>query len=236
VTPLRPAILVPAFLISGRQIDHLLGRWGYWLVFAVVLLQSSGVPVPGTTALAAAAIYAGGAHKLAIAGVIAAAATGAVIGYAASFALGRWGGWRLLENHGHRMRLTPQRLELGRQFYSRHGGKVVFLGRFVTGLRTWGGLLAGANLMSWPRFLIIDVAGGVAWAVANGLGYFYFGDIVSNASTGVDILLAILAVASFVLTASYLRRRAREFGPATATPGKRDGNARQEDSPARFRP
>ena len=218
MTPLRSVILLPAFLISGRQIDHLLGRWGYWLVFAIVLLQSSGVPLPGTTALAAAAIYAGGTHRLAIPWVITAAAAGATIGYAVSFGLGRWGGWRLLENHGHRIRLTPQRLELGRQFYSRHGGKVVFLGRFVTGLRTWGGLIAGANLMSWPRFLIIDAVGGIAWAVANGLGYFYFGDIVSNASTGVDILLAIAGIASFVVTVTYLRRRARELAPS-------DGNA-----------
>jgi membrane protein DedA with SNARE-associated domain len=236
VTPLRSVILLPAFLISGRQIDHLLGRWGYWLVFAIVLLQSSGVPVPGTTALAAAAIYAGSTHNLAILGVIAAAAAGATIGYAVSFALGRWGGWRLLEKYGHRIRLTPLRLELGRQFYGRHGGKVVFLGRFVTGLRTWGGLIAGANLMSWPRFLIIDAVGGIAWAVANGLGYFYFGDIVRNASTGVNVLLAIAGIASFVVTVTYLRRRARELAPTMATPRKRDGNAARDDSPARFRP
>jgi membrane protein DedA with SNARE-associated domain len=236
VIPLPSAFLVPAFLISGRQIDHLLGRWGYWLVFAIVLLQSSGVPLPGTTALAAAAIYAGGTHRLAILGVVAAAAAGATLGYVVSFALGRWGGWRLLENYGYRLRLTPDRLELGRQFYARHGGKVLFLGRFVTGLRTWGGLLAGANLVPWLRFLVIDAAGGIAWAVANGLGYFYFGDVVSNASTGVDILLAIAGIVSFVVTVTYLRRRAGELTPKSATPRKRGGNARGEESPSRCRP
>jgi membrane protein DedA with SNARE-associated domain len=236
VISLPSAFLVPAFLISGHQIDHLLGRWGYWLVFVIVLAQSSGVPVPGTTALAAASIYAGSTHRLAIVGVIAAAAAGATIGYALSFALGRWGGWRLLEDHGSRIRLTPQRLELGREFYARHGGKVVFLGRFVTGLRTWGGLLAGANLMAWPRFLLIDAVGGIVWAVANGLGYYYFGDIVSKASTGVDILLVIAGIASFALTVVYLRRRAGSLTPAAATPRKRGGNATAEDSRARFRP
>jgi membrane protein DedA with SNARE-associated domain len=208
-------LLLAAFLISSRQIDHLLGRWGYALVFAVVVLQASGVPVPGTTALAAAAIYAGTTHRLAIIGVIAAAAAGAIIGYAVSFALGRWGGWRLLENYGHRIRLTRRRLDLGRHFYALHGGKVVFFGRFVTGLRTWGGFLAGANLMSWPRFLAIDAAGGIAWAVANGLGYFYFGDVVSNASTGVDVLLAIAGIALFIASATYLRRRVRGLSLAS---------------------
>jgi membrane protein DedA with SNARE-associated domain len=224
-----------ALLISSRQIDHLLGRWGYWLVFLIVLAQASGVPVPGTTALAAAAIYAGSTHRLAIVGVIAAASAGAILGYAASFALGRSGGWRALENYGHRIRLTPQRLELGRQFYARHGGKVVFLGRFVTGMRTWGGLLAGVNLMPWPRFIAINIAGGLAWAVANGLGYYYFGDIVSKASTGVDILLVIAGIASFALTATYLRRRFQALRPAPVTPGKRGGNAPGGESPARFR-
>jgi membrane protein DedA with SNARE-associated domain len=201
--------LLPAFLIGSRQIDHLLGQWGYALVFVAVVLQASGVPVPGTTALAAAAIYAGTTHQLAIIGVIAAAAAGAIIGYGVSFALGRWGGWRLLENYGHRIRLTRRRLDLGRHFYTLHGGKVVFFGRFVTGLRTWGGFLAGANLMSWPRFLAIDAAGGITWAVANGLGYFYFGDAISNASTGVDVLLAIAGIALFIVSATYLRRRVR---------------------------
>jgi membrane protein DedA with SNARE-associated domain len=208
-------LLFSAFLISSRQIEHLLGRWGYALVFAVVVLQASGVPVPGTTALAAAAIYAGTTHRRAIIGVIAAAAAGAIIGYVVSFALGRWGGWRLLEHYGHRIRLTRRRLGLLRRFYALHGGKVVFFGRVVTGLRTWGGFLAGVNLMSWPRFLAIDAAGGIAWAVANGLGYFYFGDVVSNASTGVDVLLAIAGIALFIASATYLRRRVQRLSLAS---------------------
>jgi len=69
-------LLIPAFLVSGHQIDHLLGRWGYAVVFIVVLAQASGVPVPGTTVLAAAAVYAATTHRLAIAWVIIAAAAG----------------------------------------------------------------------------------------------------------------------------------------------------------------
>ena len=47
MTPLRSVILLPAFLISGRQIDHLLGRWGYWLVFAIVLYLRYGFHLRG---------------------------------------------------------------------------------------------------------------------------------------------------------------------------------------------
>jgi membrane protein DedA with SNARE-associated domain len=200
-------LLLPAFLISGREINHLLGRWGYTLVFAAILLQSSGVPVPGTTALVAAAIYAAATHHLAIAGVIAAAAGAAILGGTVSFAVGRSGGWMLLSRYGDRVRLTEPRLELGRRFFAAHGGKVVFFGRFITGLRTWGGLIAGANRMTWSRFLPLNVAGGVAWAVSNGIGYFYFGHLLTSAGIGVDIALGLVGLGWLALSIAYLRRR-----------------------------
>ena len=204
-------MIIPAFLISGHDIDQLLGRWGYWVVFVVVLAQASGIPVPGTTALAAAAIYAGTTHRLEIAGVIAAAAAGAIIGFAISFAMGRSGGWRLLKRYGVRFGLTEVRLRAAQAFFVAHGGAVVVLSRFVTGLRTWGGLIAGANLMPWPRFLIMDVIGGLAWSIANGLGYYWFGDAINGASTAVQIVLIAFAVISLVATMAILRHRARTF-------------------------
>jgi membrane protein DedA with SNARE-associated domain len=208
-------LLIPAFLVSGHQIDHLLGRWGYAVVFVVVLLQASGVPVPGTTALAAAAVYAAATHRLQIAGVIVAAATAAILGFATSYAVGRYGGWRLLDRFGAQVGLTELRRQAARAFFGRHGGSVVVLSRFVTGLRTWGGLIAGANLMPWPRFLVMDVIGGLAWSIGNGVGYYLFGDVISRASTVVQIALVALGVISFVLTVLVLRGRARSFLGAT---------------------
>ena len=204
-------LLIPALLVSGRQIDQVLGRWGYWVVFAVVLLQASGVPVPGTTALAAAAVYAGTTHRLAITGVIVAAAAGAIIGFAASFAIGRSGGWRLLTGYGHRIGLTEVRRHSAQAFFAAHGGAIVVLSRFVTGLRTWGGLIAGANLMRWRRFMAMNVIGGLAWSIANGVGYYEFGNVISSASAGVQIALVALAIAGFVATMLVLRSRARSF-------------------------
>ena len=212
-------MITPALLISGHEIDHLLGRWGYWLVFLVVLAQASGVPVPGTTALAAAAVYAGTTHRLAIAGVITAAAAGAIIGFAVSFAVGRYGGWRLLDRYGTRLGLTAVRLRSARAFFASRGGAVVVLSRFVTGLRTWGGLIAGANLMPWPRFLVMNVIGGLAWSIVNGVGYYLFGDAINSASTAVQILLVALAVASFLATIAVLRHRARRFIRTTEPEG-----------------
>lgn len=212
-------LFISAFLVSGHQIDRLLGHWGYAVAFVVVLLQASGVPVPGTTALAAAAVYAATTHRLAITGVIVAAAAGAILGFAISYTAGRYGGWRLLDRFGARVGLTELRLQAARAFYAKHGSTVVVLSRFVTGLRTWGGLIAGANLMPWPQFLVMDVVGGLAWSVANGVGYYLFGNAINGASTVVQIALVAFAVVSFVVTVLVLRTRARSFIRATEPEG-----------------
>jgi membrane protein DedA with SNARE-associated domain len=202
-----PLLVFSVVLISGRQIDHLLSTWGSWIVLTVVLAQASGVPVPGTTAVVAAALYAGSTHHLAIAAVVLAACAGAVLGYTLAFAVGRWGGLRVLARYGHRLRLTPARIEAGQRFFAAHGGKVVFFGRFVTGLRTWGGAIAGAGGMTWTRFLPLNVAGGVAWGAGNALGYFYFGDVITRASTGLQIGLAALGIAWIAGWIVVLHRR-----------------------------
>ncbi len=215
------SLLTPALLVSSQQIDHLLGSWGYSLVFVMVLAQASGIPVLGTTALAAAAVYAGTTHRLGLPGVVFAGAAGAIIGFTISFAIGRAGGGRLLARYGPRVGLTEIRLRAAQAFFASRGGTVVILSRFVTGLRTWGGLIAGANLMPWPRFLLMNVIGGLAWSIANGVGYYVFGDAINRASTVVQIALVALAVVSFVVTVFVLRNRTRSFLRRTAPEASR---------------
>jgi membrane protein DedA with SNARE-associated domain len=180
-------------------------------VFVITALQSAGAPVPGTTALIVASLYAGSTHRLGIAGVILAALLGATVGSAAGFGLGRWGGWNLLTRYGYLLRLTPSRLRVGRYVFAQHGGKVVFFGRFITGLRTWSAFLAGANRMPPGRFAVFAATSAVVWSAANGLGYFWFGDALSHASTMVNVALIVAFVASLAVSAVYLRRRGNGF-------------------------
>src|SRR5215831_19477495 len=108
--------------MSSHEIDVLIREFGCLLVFAVVGLQALGLPLPGTTALAAAAMYAAAAHGLPIAGVIAAGALGALLGTTAAFALGRWRGERLLLRIGDRLRQSPERVQRLRGEFAAHGG------------------------------------------------------------------------------------------------------------------
>ncbi len=103
--------------------------------------------MPGETALIAAAIYAGTTGDLSITGVLAAALVGAVVGNSAGYLIGRVLGWPFLLRHGRRVGLTQDRLKIGRMLFLRHGGKVVFFGRFVAFLRVLAASLAGASGM-----------------------------------------------------------------------------------------
>ena len=183
--------------MSLQLINHLLATYGYLVVFAFVALESVGLPLPGETALIAAGVYAGTTHHLDIAVVALVAAVAAVLGDNVGYLLGRRGGARLVVRFGRRVGLTPVRLKVGRYLFARHGGKVVFFGRFVTVLRTFAAFFAGLNGMRRGRFVVANAVGGVLWAGLCAYGAYALG----NAATQVGTFLLIGGIA---VTASAL--------------------------------
>jgi membrane-associated protein len=185
----------------------------YLGVFGLVATESSGVPVPGETALIAAGVLA--SHgRVHIELVIGLAAAAAILGDNLGYAIGRTGGRRLLERPGfleqHRRRI----LEQGEPFFERHGAKAVFLGRWVAGLRIAAAWLAGINRMAWRRFVLWNALGGIAWATSVGLLAFYLGPPAERIFRTIGIAgvaLAAAAVAGFALW-RRLRRAGRHDG------------------------
>ena len=199
------------FFLSTHTVDSWLESYGYLVVFLLVMIESIGVPVPGETALIGAALYAGSTHKLEIWGVIGVAIAGAIIGDNIGFSIGRYGGAKLLLRHGHKIRLHEGRLKIGIWLFRRHGGKVVFWGRFVSILRTYAAFLAGTNQMAWPRFLVFNAAGAVVWATAFGLAYYVFGTALQKLSTTIDLTLGIAGVVVLVAFLVWSRRKEDEL-------------------------
>ncbi len=194
-----------------HTLEAWLASYGYAVVFVLVMLESLGLPVPGETALVAAALFAGSTHQLGIGWVIVAAAAGAIVGDNIGFTLGRRIGTTLLSRHGHRVRLNERRLRIGMWLFRHHGGKVVFWGRFVAILRTYAAFLAGANRMPWPRFLVSNAAGGILWATAFGLGYYAFGDVFERVGTAIDIALGVAGAVAVVAFVVWARRKETEL-------------------------
>ncbi len=178
--------------MSLNLISHLLQSYGYFAVFAFIALESLGIPLPGESTLIAAAVYARSTHRLNIGVVFLAAATAAIAGDNAGYWLGRSGGQRLAARYGRFVRLDAAKLTVGRYLFARHGGTVVFFGRFMAVLRTYAAFFAGLNMMRWPRFTAFNVVGGVAWSALFAFGAFGLG--AAAAGVGQAITLAGLGL------------------------------------------
>jgi undecaprenyl-diphosphatase len=154
--------------------------WALLLMFVLLALQSFGVPAPGETALIACAVLASqGALSLASVIVVGVLATifGATLGYAAA----RQGGRPLLERLPPTRRYALPYLPLGERFFHNHGGKAVFLSRWVSALRVVSPLVAGLSHMPWRPFLVWNTAGGIVWTTAIALISYYLGDAAASA-------------------------------------------------------
>lgn len=194
------------------NVNHLLDTYGYLAVFLLVGAESLGIPLPGETILVAAGIYAGGTHKLSIWAIFGVAAAAAIVGDNVGFWIGDKGGYRLVRRYGHYVRVDQHKLKIARLLFQRHGGKVVFFGRFVSVLRTYAAFLAGTNRMAWRRFLLYNAAGGILWAALYAFGSYAAGATFKRLSTPIDIAFGIVAVGAVVVGVLLVRRRAAALG------------------------
>src|SRR5215813_13335452 len=190
---------------SGETLHRLISSYGYWAVGGVVAVESMGIPLPGETTLILAAIYAGTHQGLDIWGVIAAAATGAILGDNVGYWLGREFGYPILLRYGRFLGLSDERIKLGQYLFMRHGGKVVFFGRFIAVLRVLAAFLAGVNRMEWQSFLVANAAGGVLWSLVYGLGAYLFGSALFHAARPVTIALVIAGLVIVIVAMRYVR-------------------------------
>jgi membrane protein DedA with SNARE-associated domain len=185
-------------LISGSDLQHLIAAYGYMAVFLIIAVESMGIPVPGEMTLMAASIYAGTTHHLLIGMVITAAIAGAIAGDNVGYLVGKKGGFHLLHRYGRYVRLDESRLQLGQYLFHRHGGTMVFAGRFLPVLRIWAGFLAGSLSMPWRRFLVFNAAGGATWATLMGLGAYTFGQSAVRAGGLIGLAIGALAIVLMV--------------------------------------
>jgi membrane protein DedA with SNARE-associated domain len=185
---------------------------GYAAVAVFVGVEASGVPVPGETALIAAAVLAS-QGQLSIELVIAIAAAAAIVGDNVGYLLGRRFGRRLMLRPGRTKVRRQIALARGEELFDRHGPKAVFLGRWIALLRIWAAWLAGMAHMPWRSFLLWNALGGIGWALFFGLLGYWGGEATAEvvARAGVGAAIAIGAAAIVVWIVVH-RRRSRHDG------------------------
>lgn len=149
-------------------------NYGYWAVGAALLLENTGVPVPGETILLLASFLAYSQHELRLPWIIAVATVAATIGDNLGFTLGYYGGRQLLERYQSVFRIRKATLLKGESLFERYGALTVFFARFVFGMRIIAGPMAGVLRMPWRKFLLFNFLGAVVWVtVISGAGYLF---------------------------------------------------------------
>jgi membrane protein DedA with SNARE-associated domain len=193
--------------VARVNISDLIASYGYWAVFLLVGVESLGIPLPGETALITAGIYAGHTHRLSPWLIFLVAAAGAIIGDNIGYWIGEKGGYRLARRYGPRVRLDERKLKIARYLFDRHGGKVVFFGRFVSVLRAYAAFLAGTSKMRWRWFVVANASGGIIWAGIYTLAAYLAGNMLKQVSGILDWVLVGVAVVAIVAIVVLIRRQ-----------------------------
>jgi membrane-associated protein len=190
------------------SVSHLISVYGPPVVFIVVFVEVFGLPFfPGELALVTAAVLAQ-RGDLTLPSVLGSATSGAILGQAAAYGLGRWRGRRILAWRPLR-RLTAAPLVAAEAFFKRHGGKAVLLGRFVPLLRSTIGWMAGVSELSWWRYLAWNISGAFLWSFSIGLSAYYFGKAAVDTAEawGTIGIGAVVAAAVLIFVVIRLWRR-----------------------------
>jgi membrane protein DedA with SNARE-associated domain len=177
---------------------------GYPLLFLLVGAESAGALLPGETALIVAAALAS-QGRLSLPLVIAVAAGAAILGDNIGYLIGRRGLRRLIDRPGRWAAGRRRLVERGEVFFARRGPSAVFFGRWLPGLRVVASWLAGANRMPWPRFLLWNALGGIAWASTVGTLAYLLGRSASGSLGAIGFIGLGVAVVVYLIV--RLRRR-----------------------------
>ncbi len=198
-------------IFDGTWVQHITASYGYAAIFVIVMLESAGIPLPGETILVSAAAIAGSRHSLHLGYIIAAAAGGAIIGDNIGFWVGREFGTTLLAKWGYLVGLDERKRKLGQYLFARHGGKIVFFGRFVALLRAFAALLAGTNRLSPLRFFFFNAAGGIVWATVFGTGAYVLGEGIRRVAGPFGWAALIIAALCAAILWRYYKKNEQRF-------------------------
>lgn len=219
--------IVGFVLHLDKYLDSIVGAYGVWayLILFLVIFCETGLVVtpflPGDSLLFAAGTIAA-RGTLAVWPLAVLLIVAAVGGDAVNYWIGRLAGTRILRARG-RWFLRAEHLDRTHAFYERHGAKTIILARFVPIIRTFAPFVAGLGRMTYARFTLYNVTGGIAWILIFVLGGYYFGNIPAVRDRFSLVILGVIIVSVLPLIVAFIRDRPR------AVAGRRNRSRRNED-------
>ena len=201
--------LIDLFLHLDRHLVVLIQEYGAWvyLILFVVVFAETGLVVtpflPGDSLLfVAGTLAAAGGMDVGLLVLILCAA--AILGDSVNYAIGKHAGERLVR--GGRF-VRREHIEHTHAFFERYGGKTIVIARFVPIVRTFAPFVAGIGQMSYGRFLLFNVGGGILWVVSLTLAGYYFGNLPWVKANLSLVIIGIVLASIMPAVIEYVRHR-----------------------------
>ena len=176
-------------------LSNLIVQYGYWAVGAALLLENTGIPVPGETILLLASFLAYSSDELQLSYIILIGVCAATLGDNLGYALGYRGGRRLLDRYRSVFRIRPDTIARGERMFEQYGAVTIFFARFIFGLRVIAGPLAGVLRMPWKRFAVFNFLGALLWVTVISIVGYKFGKHWDRLMEYVERLNIVMVVA-----------------------------------------
>ena len=190
-----------------EHIGELIARFGPYIhiIFFVVIFCETGLVLtpflPGDSLLFTAGAFAA-LGRLNVWLMFVLLSVAAILGDTVNYWIGHYLGPRVFQWEKSRF-FNPEHLKRTHAFYEKYGGKTIILARFVPIVRTFAPFVAGIGAMTYPKFILYNVAGGVAWvAICLSAGY-WFGNLPWVAKHFELVIVAIVFVSVLPMVYEY---------------------------------
>jgi membrane-associated protein len=186
------------------------GLWTYAILILIIFCETGLVVTPflpdDSLLFAAGALSASGSMDPVWLFVLLSVA--AIVGNIVNYSVGRYLGPRILRD-GKMKFLNKAHLERAHKFYAEHGGKTIVIARFLPILRTFAPFVAGVGFMTYTRFMVYNVAAGIAWVGIFIFGGYYFGNLPAVKNNFTIVVGAIIIISMIPPVIEFFRQRAR---------------------------
>ena len=184
------------------------GQWIYAILFVIIFSETGFVVtpfLPGDSLLfVAGALAALGGMDIVV--LLAVLSVAAVLGNMVNYQIGRFLGPRVFQWEQSRF-FNKAALEKTHAFYERHGGKTLVISRFLPLFRTFAPFVAGIGAMSYARFTLFNLVGGLGWVGSLTLAGYWFGNLPWIQKNLSLVIVAIIAVSLVPVVVGWLQHR-----------------------------
>ena len=198
------------FLHLDRHLGEIFAKYGLWtyLILFLIIFCETGLVVtpflPGDSLLfATGALAALGSLDVKLLLILLSVA--AILGDTVNYWIGKWVGPRAFS--GEIRFLKKEHMDRTHAFFEKHGGKTIILARFVPIVRTFAPFVAGVGAMSYPKFVLYNVAGGLIWVNLFVLAGYLFGNLPAVKDNFTLVILVIIALSVMPIVYEYLKAR-----------------------------